>query len=411
MKMKSSDRQKIFVKVAGIVLIAVGFIGLLAVGMLPEDEKMPSLEDLQVISFALWGDAKEQEIAEELAETFMGKENCKVDVYCYSTENELYTNVLGQIAGGNGFDVFFVNQKVLSQLEEMDMVVPLDSVVEERQREGDEFYIIALNSGYLEGKQYALPTGIMPYMLYYNRDLLENNGIINPQKLLDGGQWNLEALLEITEKFYETSGCTGMMLLPEWWMISPFVLSEGGGWDREKEENPLDRKAKVTLEKLAEQVLQGGMAIQKAGNYEGTQERFYSGELPFILGDLEMTRMCSNVDFQWDILPFPSAEGLYDNSSFGVPLIAVGAGEKEKWAKKFVSFYISSLGQKLRLEKGECLMPSLDMVFYTSMGNVIFPEHSNYYFFAMENGYSLDSPEVSEEEKQKVTEQWKAYFR
>ena len=66
-----------------LLLILAGIVGIsAAVGW--GNELQPSgAEKEEHISFALYGDMKNQQIAEEVAAVFQKQNQCRVDIYCY----------------------------------------------------------------------------------------------------------------------------------------------------------------------------------------------------------------------------------------------------------------------------------------------------------------------------------------
>ena len=305
----------------------------------------------EVLSFAIYGNSETEMIVRQAVQSFQELNHCKVEVYCYGTEEEEEDQVLGQAAGGKGFDVFYITPEILKKMEEAGEVVNLETVLEERKAQGDLFYPITLQEGQIENQQYALPVGVQPYMLYYNKEILEAFEMEDPQTMLRDRQWTEKAT---SDYFQELSRKSGKSV---WNLGKQFTEEE----------------------------------------YEAYRNAFKMGEAPFILGDLSMTRLLYDAEFSWDIIPVPSENSDFSNSTFTIPMIAAGTGIHQDLACEFVDYYISTLGQKLRLESGECLLPSLSMVFYTSMGDVAFPEHSNYYFFAIENGYASEHNPIIQE--------------
>lgn len=403
MKEKQTNR---LLRMISIFLIALGVTGLSAVLFMADGGTFQEKTEEEVITFALYGDTQMQRIADQVAETFMEQHHCRVEIYCYSTGEEERTQVVGQLAGGKGFDAFYVNPELLEMLLQNREVVSLEGVLQERRQEGDSFYAAALEEGKIGGVQYALPTGVMPYMIYYNQSLLEEYGIQDPQTLFRGKGWNFSAFADCLRTLGDASGGPALALSSGWETVEPLLRAEGGGFVRQEEGIVLDSQAESTAEAFGALEREGRAIFCNEEEYQKMKQQFVRGELPMIAGGLEMTRLCSNADFSWDILPWPSWDSDFQNSNFQVPLIAVGNGEHTELAEEFVSYYVSALGQKLRLENGECLMPSLNMVFYTSMGNVRFPEHSNYYFFAMENGYACENRDTSEQERRKILDLW-----
>ncbi|MGN0354977.1 MAG: ABC transporter substrate-binding protein [Muricoprocola sp.] len=399
---KRKRRKKVYL--ISTVLIMAGLILLLKACGTGQNVTENSEKKEEVLTFAIYGDENTEKIVKQAVKSFQELNHCKVEVYCYGTEKEERTQVLGQAAGGKGFDVFYATPATLKKMWEAGEVLELDSVVANRKEQGDIFYPITLEDGKIEGKQYALPVGVEPYMLYYNKDQLELLGMENPQEMFREKRWTGENVLLYFEKLVEKTGNPALKLQNTIVNTELILQAEGGQWKFENGEMILDQKAKHSLDGWNELLENGMIEMISSEKYEECKNSFQDGGELFIIGNLSMTRLLYNADFSWDIIPFPSENSDFSNSIFTVPLIAVGAGNHQELARQFVDYYVSTLGQKLRLESGECLLPSLNMVFYTSMGDVSFPEHSNYYFFAVENGYSSEKMDLTEEEKQLLTQ-------
>ncbi len=390
------------------LLMLAGILMVVFVFGYQKEAPASAVKEEKRLTFALWGDVEMQKAIEEVVDVFMRQNDCIVDVYCYSSEDELKSKTIGQIAAGKSYDVFYVDSNTLSLLQKGSWLSDLNDVVDDRRADGDEYYAAALASGTFGGDQYALPTGVMPYLIYYNLSYFEKNGLENPQMYFEDKRWDFEGFSECSENLQEKTNKEVFYMDDAWTTIEAFCRSEGGSFIFQNESLLLDSQASQTLEKLV--LLKNKNVIyywDAKAEPITIQELFVTGKIPMMVGDLNMTRECSKIkDFKWDVVPLPSVNSDFSNSVFYVPLIAVSDGENSELAKKFLDFYVSGMGQKLRLEHGECLIPSLNMTFYTSMGNVKFPDHSNYYFFAIENGYSDSEPKLSEKEKTSIIQIW-----
>lgn len=394
-----------------ILFITLGIIGIIITSVMGSRQPQQTAAEKEIISFALCGDQEMENIAREVAQTFMKQQNCEVEVYAYASEDELNAKIIGQIAAGKGFDVFYTNPYTFRLLAEKGQLLPLDHVVDQRRQEGDVYYPAALQNGMIDGVQYGMPAGVMPYMIYYNASMLEEHGIVSPQTRFEEKTWDFAAFEDCVRTISESLGEPAIGLTSAWWMTEPFIKASGGSYRLTGEGVQMDVQALNTLSAMRNLLAENAAVYYDPEEYDALAEKFAAGELPMYIADLRMTNICSGVSaFQWDIVPFPSPDSNFDNSNFDVPLIAAGKGQHTGLAAEFLDYYVSTLGQKLRLENGECLIPSLNMTFYTSMGDVVFPEHSNYYFFAIENGYSCNNFELSEEQEMQILKSWKTYM-
>lgn len=399
-------RRKRIIQFISTFLICIGFGLVIYAWSIGKKEVVENADaSEEVLSFAVYGDVNTETIVKQAVQSFQQLNNCKVDVYCYGTKEEEESQVLGQVAGGKGFDIFYASPEILEEMAGVGEVVILDDILEGRQAQGEAFYPVALEEGKIGTHQYALPIGVQPYMLYYNKDILEQMEMQNPQELFDQKQWTAENACSYFEELTEKSQKAALKLQNSVLNIELIIGTCGGSWHLDGQTLKMDKKAEKALENWKQ--LRGNHVIDllSADKYEEYKNSFQNGEEAFVLGDLSMTRLLYETDFSWDIVPFPSENGDFSNSIFTIPMIAAGVGDHQQLSCEFINYYISALGQKLRLESGECLMPSLSMVFYTSMGDVAFPEHSNYYFFAIENGYSSENVNMNESEKQQML-QW-----
>lgn len=319
------------------------------------------------ISFALCGDMEMQKIMDKVTQVFMRIQDCEVDVYCFSTEEELREKTIAQVAAGEPFDVICPDRYTFDVLEASSRLCVLDEIVLNLHADGDDFYSAALADGQVNGRQYALPTGVMPYLIYYNQDAFEAADVPSPQEYMNEKRWTPDGFADCIFRFYQSTGKPVLALnnRRDESKATPSNVVEIAGDDVD-----IDPRCIAYMD------------------VESMRQQFIHGEIPMIVSDLSMTRF--GWDIQWDVIPYPSSDSDFSRCIFDVPMIIAVADDQQELAKEFVQFYVSGIGQKLRLEHGECLLPSLNMTFYTSMGDVVFPDHSNYYFFAIENGSSYE---------------------
>lgn len=336
------------------------------------DREIVSAPEKPTISFALCGDMAMQKIVDEVVNVFTRVYDCEVDVYCFSSDKELREKIIGQFAAGKPFDVFCPDSETLDILISKDKLCSLDAIVESRGLDGDDFYSAALLCGRQNEIQYALPTGVMPYLIYYNRSCFENAGVDSPSDYMREKNWNAESFERCISELNDASGM-------------PVVGLSGSSSDDPAIPGNLRQISGCSLK------AENADALTIRAPFEELIQGFIDGSIPMIVCDLTMTqKIKSNCGFEWDIVPYPSENSDFSNSVFKVPMIAAADNSSRELSRQFIDFYVSGIGQKLRLEHGECLLPSLNMTFYTSMGDVIFPNHSNYYFFAIEYGRAVN---------------------
>ena len=95
--------------------------------------------------------------------------------------------------GGDKVDIMFAEIGWTPTLEDAGLAVPVDTILTEEFL--SDFYPSILDAASIDGKVYALPMYVSPYVLYYNKDLFEKAGLDpnSPPKTYD-------EMLEMAEK-------------------------------------------------------------------------------------------------------------------------------------------------------------------------------------------------------------------
>jgi len=391
MKRKNSSR-------VWLLIVILAFMGILALAAAagvhsspPEDKSSKPR-----ITLAAYGSAAQKNIIEDIARIYERDYDCTVDVYCYATQEALYACVTSQYAAGAPFDVFYLDKRTLIRLVDGGWLYPLDDVVAQRTEDGDEFYQTALIAGQRYERQYALPTGVNPYMLHYNATMLKRAGVMLPQEMLENKTWNFDCFEDYLRAIHEHTGNPALVIENNWSTLIGWLKTVDGqflGIDR-RGDIRYDYLGERTLDRLRD-LIHKGIVAYLGDMYRGASldHLFRSGFTPMVLADFGF--MCRLYDvnwFEWDIAPMPSKDSSFSNTPVDVPMVAVCArSEQPRYAADFVDFYVSAFGQQLRIEQGESLLSSLNMTFYTSMFDVRLPDHANYYFYAIEYGYTEPS--------------------
>lgn len=347
------------------------------------------------ISFAAYGNARQKQIIEECARIFERDQNCVVDTYCFSTFEELNDRVISQYSVGEPFDVFISDINMMYLLADGGWLRPLDDIVEARRKAGDVYYPVALNYGKYAGEQLALPTGLKPYMLYFNSKMLSKNGMTSPIVRFQDKQWDFDSFVSYLRNYTKATSKPALAIDSSWPVLFGLAHEDEGFFSvSDNGSIALDAQIKDRLTLYQKLIAEGVVKYVATGERKTElSDIFRSEDVPIILGGIEYINKLYDAEWmEWDIVPLPSKDSNFGNCPLDIPLIAVsGGGLNTKLAADFADYYVSTFGQKLRLEMGEYQISSLDMTFYTSMGDVKFPAHSNYYMLAVSNGYGEPS--------------------
>ena len=394
---------------AVIVLFLIGVVAIM-IGATQKDVTPTEKETTRTISFAIYGGSEQRRIIGETVKYFENEYNCEVVIYSFSTLDELQTRVLSQYSAGDPFDIFYVDHQQLIQLKKK--IEPLDDVLTKIRQEGVDFIESALDEGRISQTQYALPTGVKPYCIFYNVKALSGKDLVTPQAYLDNKQWDIRDFDTYCRTIYEKTGKPVFAISAEWQSMCSFIIGHGGKVLSEDNLLQLDEKGEEVL-LILKDLLDLGAVVSIDNLQWGSDPltAFRSEAVPMIYGPLDyIYELYESPVVEWDVMPMPMIGTDYTTTLIDVPQIAVAKGENAGLAKEFVHFFVSSYGQKIRLEEGERLMSSLNMAFYTSLGDVKFPDHTNYLFFIAENGKTPSAAGLDTFNDEGLLEQYRKFI-
>lgn len=393
-----------------LIMIVIG-VSLIIIGITYPIDFSEELEPTSSISFAITGDAEQRKIIAESIKYFENENNCKVEIYNFSSIEALEDRLLAQYSIGEPFDVFYISPKTLDDLKYE--IVALDEVMEMSKETGDVFIEAALKSGQIASTQYAIPTGVRPYCIFYNINKLNEYEVDLPQSYMNMKMWSIDDFVEYCSMVYEKSKSPVFAISPEWQSLYSIILSGGGSIEGISDDSRLilDEEGLYSLRKLEYLIDLGAVVSTEYIQYGADSlSLFRSESVPMIAGSIEyIYDLYELVDFTWDITPMPMVSGNYETTVIDVLQIAVSNGRNVELSKNFVQYFVSSFGQKMRLEEGEETLSSLNMAFYTSFGEVTFPDHSNYLFFIAENG-KFQPIELYERKNNVVIDRYKKFI-
>lgn len=344
------------------------------------------------ISFASWGSPSQMEILKMVTQQFYSQNNIQVDVFCYPDVQSLRSKVISQFAAGDPFDVFYADDFTFLTLAKKDWLMNLTEFQTDKKINSNDFYETAFNLGKLNGKLYGIPAGINPNLIYYNVNLFKEAGIEDINESFKNGDWNLEYFVNICKQLREKKKVYGMAVKNDWSTIFSIIYSNGGSINGFLEDGSIiaDKKSRDTLS-LFEDLIRNNNCIYMGNMPKGVteDELFKSGKVAMVYAGYDYLFLFKDIqDFKWDIIPFPSnGKGSGATANNVIVISAAKNTKKAKAAKDFILYYTSVQGQKLRLEKGEKNMPSLKYAVYINTEDMSFPEHSNYIFYSLSEGF------------------------
>ena len=112
--------------------------------------------------------------------------------------------VAAQIAANDPVDVFYISVDQYLGMYLKNYLLPVDEYVNLDHELNNKEVMDAFVK--FDGKYYAAGVTSTPYVLFYNKDILENNGFDpdEPAKLYEQGEWTWDAFLEIAKECTDT---------------------------------------------------------------------------------------------------------------------------------------------------------------------------------------------------------------
>jgi multiple sugar transport system substrate-binding protein len=344
------------------------------------------------ISFASWGSPSQMEISKMVAQQFYSQYNIQVDVFCFPDVQSFRSKVISQFASGDPYDVFYADDFTFHTLVKKDWLINLTDLQTDKKINSNDYYEKAFNIGKLNGNLYGIPAGINPNLIYYNINLLKAAGIEDLNKIIKEGKWNLDYFIKVCKQLKQRKKVYGMAVKNDWSTIFSIIYNNGGNINKFLEDGSIiaDKKAQDTVNSFKD-LISNNYCICMGNMPKGVteDELFKSEKVAMIYAGYDYLFLFKDIqDFQWDIIPFPSIGKGSGASANNVIVISAAKNTKQaKAAKDFILFYTSVQGQKLRLEKGEKNMSSLKYAVYLNTEDMTLPEHSNYIFYSLSEGF------------------------
>ncbi|MFD2839908.1 ABC transporter substrate-binding protein [Populibacterium corticicola] len=237
-----------------------------------------------------------------------------------TTADEYATKLKAAIAGRQVPDVFYVEPGAVQDFVNSGVVMDLTEYIEKSEVINlDDIWAYGVDSyrydGSVQGQGsiYALPKDIGPFSFGYNKTMFEEAGIPLPDK---DTPYTWDEFLEVSKQLTKDNNGDGK--LDQWgtglnvnWNLQPFVWSNGGDWISEdgKTVTVDTPEFAEALQFFADLDIKHGVtpSIAEAQTLD-TYQRWMKGEIgffPIAPWDLSTYRQ---LDFEWDLIPYPAGK-------------------------------------------------------------------------------------------------------
>lgn len=150
------------------------------------------------IDLEVWGAFDSSDVLDKLASEYK-KINPHVGEIRYRkfTVDSYKKDLIDALASGQGPDIFLINNTWLPSFQ--DKVEPSSDVILGEKQFRDNFVDVVVNDFFVDGKIYAVPLSVDSLALYYNKDLLNSQGITSPPKTWEEFNDDVRKLVRIDQ--------------------------------------------------------------------------------------------------------------------------------------------------------------------------------------------------------------------
>lgn len=347
------------------------------------------------IKWATWGNPGELTRFQEFTKDF-NKRHPDIEAELIPIPGEYDQKILTQLTGGTAPDVFYAGDGFVVKLIEnksIEEMTPRMTAADSKIKPEDYFEGL-WGAAKRDDKIYGVPVDCNPMVLWYNKKVLNDAGITEmPADLQAKGQWTWDAFKGMVEKIRDSKKY-GYVLDNSWNSYYSWVTSNGGKVydDNGKFIGYDDPKAKEAFQFLYDNVKEKNITF--AGTLpkgQGGDAMFMSNQVGFVgAGRWYLPLFKKNSSLEYDVVTWPTNTGNKIEPA-GIPtafLVMNSASKHKDAAYTFYSEFLSSDGQKFRLQGGGNAVPSVQGVDDVVLeGNL--PEHAQLFLDAREVGYSL----------------------
>ncbi|MGH2534037.1 MAG: ABC transporter substrate-binding protein [Thermomicrobiales bacterium] len=327
-----------------------------------------SAQDSTEISFAFWGDPAEEAAYQRLISEFR-EVRPDIDVRATYTPSQVdyYTKVATSFAGGDPPDIFLINFRTFGQYAARGALEPVGPYLEASEAiAAEDFYQLPLDAfRYRGGELVCMPQNISSLVVYYNRDMFQDNDVPLPT---NDWSWDdfVVAATALTQDV-NGDGVTdqyGLVVEPSIIRYASFIWGAGG-----EIVDDVDNPTTLTLD--TPEALKGvnwfislgatGHAVAPSEAevlVEDNESRFMNGRAAMLLQSRRVVPTLRQIDgFTWDVAPLPTGNQPATVLHSDAFCMAADSEDKDAaWA--FIEFAVGQEGQSILAETGRTV-PSM----------------------------------------------------
>lgn len=309
--------------------------------------------DTKELTFMFRGGEDEKAAYTAAVEAFE-KDNPGVEVEIIVTDADQYaTKLQASIAGNSTPDVFYIEQGDVMAYADNNVLLDITDIVEEKELDLNNIWEYGVNSYRYDGNQvgqgqlYGLPKDVGPFALGYNKTMFEENGIELPD---NDEPYTWEEFIEVGQALTKDKNGDGE--LDQWatglnvnWSLHSFVWSNGGNWvNEDSTEVTIDTpEFAEALQFFTDITNEYGMtpSASQAETLD-TYQRWMNGELAFFpVGPWDVSTY-NDLDFTYDLMPWPA--GSTGESATYIGSLGIGVSNNTEYPEEAteLAIYLST---------------------------------------------------------------------
>jgi multiple sugar transport system substrate-binding protein len=318
------------------------------------------------VSFMVFGDPEELRAFRDAIDAFQEVQpDVTVNLVEASDRGDLIARLSTSFSAGEPPDLFLLNYRFYAQFAAREVLEPIEPYVEGSEVFAvEDFYEPPMEAFTFEGALTCLPQNVSSLVVYYNKDLFAEAGVVRPR-----AGWTWDEMVAAAQSLTIDRGNDGTVdqyglgVDPEIIRLAPFVWSNGG----EVVDDP-QAPTRFTLDTPeAQEAFQKFVDLRRVHlvvpneeeiESEDNEARFQNGTTAMVMSSRRSTPAFRTItDFEWDVAPIPvlgEPAGILHSDAYCM----TKASDNKDAAWAFMEFALGPEGQRITSAVGRTV-PSL----------------------------------------------------
>ena len=306
------------------------------------------------LRFTTWtGDKEQLGLLKSIADEFNASQNTyKTDVSFETVPFQDYVSKITlQLSGSNPPDLGWMVETAAPTFVNSGVLVDLKESL--RKYDFPDLNPMALELWSNGGKVYGVPFSTSPFVIFYNKTMIEKAGVPVPSDLAAKGEWTWEAFRKIAKAVKDKTGVYGFQGMDGmtydkrvWHTLVPLIRSYGAdAWDRSGTIG-LNSPQAVQAVKFFHEMVYRDKSIVPPGD----QSDFYAGNAAMTAGQISRVTKLKDVTWKWDLAPMPTGPTTVSDTIGQAAIVVFGAGKNKEAARELLA-YMTNKENVLKMAK------------------------------------------------------------